>query len=383
MSMTFSNIESILVIKLRHIGDVLLTVPVFRALKEKFPDARLNALVNAGTEDVLKNNPLVDEIIVMDRKFKSLSAIARLSRELSFLRSISKRGFDMTIDLTGGDRAAVLSLTSGARYRIGPSPVKGFWGKKSIYTHLAEHDGKSHTVLQNLHVVSQFGIDTEDLSVDFHPRDEDRDYIKTVLEERGVKRDAAMVHVHPTSRWLFKCGKDECMAEVVRWILDKGILVTVTSSPDKKEIEKAGTILDLIGRRDGLFDLRGRTSIHQLGALSEASRLFFGVDSAPMHIAAAVGTPVIALFGPSGAFHWGPWDNRIAKHKTMMLESGIPYSRRNGMQSFGVNTVIQRDWDCIPCGQDGCNGTKKSRCLDDINPVEIMAVIEEKLGGGK
>jgi heptosyltransferase-3 len=173
------------------------------------------------------------------------------------------------------------------------------------------------------------------------------------------------------------------MAEVVRWILDKGILVTVTSSPDKKEIEKAGTVLNLIGRRDGLFDLRGRTSIQQLGALSEVSRLFFGVDSAPMHIAAAVGTPVIALFGPSGAFHWGPWDNRIAKHKTRMLESGTPYSRRNGMQSFGVNTVIQRDWDCIPCGQDGCNGTKKSRCLDDISPGEIMAVIEEKLGGGK
>jgi heptosyltransferase-3 len=53
------------------------------------------------------------------------------------------------------------------------------------------------------------------------------------------------------------------------------------------------------------------------------------------------------------------------------------------MQSFGVNTVIQRDWDCIPCGQDGCNGTKKSRCLDDISPGEIMAVIEENLGGGE
>lgn len=379
MPMMFSNINSILVIKLRHIGDVLLTVPVFRALKKTFPDARVSALVNAGTGDVLKDNPLVDEVIVLDRKIKSLSAGVRLYRELSFLGAIYKRRFDMTVDLTGGDRAAVLSFASGARYRIGPKPHNAFWGKKKLYTHLAVSDGVSHTVLQNLSVVGQFGIDTDDLSVDFYPRDEDRYSIRKLIEKRGVSEGTVLIHVHPTSRWLFKCGKDELVAEVIRWLLDKGMTVVMTSSPDKKEMEKAGAILEICGSREGLIDLRGKTTIKQLGALAELSGLFFGVDSAPMHIAAAVGTPVVALFGPSGAFHWGPWDNSIAKLRSRMLKSGNPYGQRCGMQSMGRNTVIQRDWDCIPCGKDGCDGSKKSKCLDDINTDEIKAVIEQRL----
>jgi len=381
--MIFSNVNSVLVIKLRHIGDVLLTVPSLRAVKETFPGARVSALVNSGTEDVLKGNPLVDEIIVMDRGIKSLSCIARFASEISFLRSVSKRGFDMTVDLTGGDRAAILSFISGAKYRIGYKPKKGFAGKKLLYTHLAEPDSTIHTVLQNFGVVNQFGINTSDLSVDFHFSDEDRAFVQKVLQEHRISRDAIIIHVHPTSRWLFKCWTDEYIAGIIQWLLDRGNVVAVTTSPDRKEVEKAGGILGLVSRRSGLIDLRGKTTIKQLGALSEASSLFFGVDSAPMHIAAAVGTPTVALFGPSGAFHWGPWDNRISRLESGILNHGTPYGRRNGIQSFGVNTVIQRDWDCVPCGQDGCNGTKMSRCLYDIRPEEIVSVIEEKLQEGK
>ena len=379
--MIFSGIRSVLVLKLRHIGDVLLTVPVFRALKATFPEARVSALVNAGTEDVLKGNPLVDEIIVLDRGIKSLPPIARLFKELSFLRSISKKGFDMTVDLTGGDRAALASFASGAKYRIGLISGEGFRGKKLLYTHLAKPDGKRHTVIQNLEIVGRFGIGTDDLSVDFYVSDEDRVFVKKVLAEHKVDRGAIIVHVHPTSRWLFKCWNDEYMAAVLKWLLDRDVVVAVTASPDTREMEKTGKVLGMIGERSGLIDLRGKTTIKQLGALSGASQLFFGVDSAPMHIAAAVGTPVIALFGPSGAFNWGPWDNLESMKPHVTLDSSAPYSKRSGIQTFGKNTVIQRCWDCIPCGSDGCDGSKKSRCLDDIGPEEIKAVIEEKLRG--
>src|SRR5208337_3170112 len=162
----FSGIRSILVLKLRHIGDVLLTVPVFRALKETFPHARVSVLVNSGTGDVLKDNPLVDEIIAFDRGVKSLPLVTRLFKELSFLRSISKKGFDMTIDLTGGDRAALASFASGAKYRIGLRSGEGLSGKQLLYTHSSMPEGKRHTVIQNLEIVGQFGIVTDDLSVD-------------------------------------------------------------------------------------------------------------------------------------------------------------------------------------------------------------------------
>jgi len=375
MNHAFKDIHGILVIKLRHIGDVLLTVPVFRALKETFPDAHISALVNSGTEDVLRGNPLIDEILIMDRGIKKLSPLKRYAKEMAFLKNIRAKGFDMTVDLTGGDRAAVISLVSGARYRVGWRTQKGFIGKRHCYTHLHRPDGTRHMVLQNLEVLGHFGISTNDLQVDFSIPDDARDSARGVLGDHNLKGGSGLrvVHIHPTSRWLFKCWRDEYMAEVIGWLLDSGSTVVVTASPDRHEIEKARRILSLVGSRPGspsrLLDLCGRTTIKELAAISEESDLFLGVDSAPMHIAAAVGTPVIALFGPSGAFSWGPWDNNQGSGKR-------PYPERRGVQVSGIHTVIQRDWDCIPCGRDGCDGSKTSRCLDAIRPEEVIEIIK-------
>ena len=131
--------------------------------------------------------------------------------------------------------------------------------------------------------------------------------------------------------------------------------------------------------RLGVVDLCGKTNIKQLAAISEVSDLFFGVDSAPMHIAAAVGTPVVALFGPSGAFHWGPWDNESSKLSIKSLEFKTPYPEKSGIQTFGIHTVIQQDWKCIPCGKDGCDGTKISRCLEEIKTEEVINILKGKL----
>lgn len=133
--MIFHRINKILAIKLRHIGDVLLIVPTLRALRENFPYAHLSVLVNSGTEQVLADNPLINEIIVFDRSIKSMSQLRKYKSEICFLRSVRKKSFDMTIDLTGGDRAAILSLISGAKYRLGWESKKGFIGK-GIFTHI-------------------------------------------------------------------------------------------------------------------------------------------------------------------------------------------------------------------------------------------------------
>ncbi len=375
--MEFHNVNRILVIKLRHIGDVLLTVPVFRALKQTFPSARTTALVNAGTEEVLKGNPYIDEILVYDRAIKMLPALSRYKREADFLVQVRKNTFDMTIDLTGGDRAALLSYLSGARYRTGWKSKKGFIGKKYLYTHLSRPDVSEHIVLQNMDAVRPFGIDADDLSIDFYIPDEDRIHIRKILGTEEQK-SGHIVHVHPTSRWLFKCWNDRSMAEIIRWLLDRGMIVAVTSSPTQHEIEKTRDILSIVGPNQRLVDLCGATTIKQLAALSEIADLFFGVDSAPMHIAASVGTPVVALFGPSGAFNWGPWDN-IESNKLKSGFAGAPYSRRNGIQTFGIHTVIQEERQCVPCGSDGCNGSKVSNCLEEIKPETVKEILSERL----
>ncbi len=371
--MEFHNVNKILVIKLRHIGDVLLTAPVFRALKETFPSAGTTALVNAGSEDVLKGNPSVDEILVFDRSIKHLATIPRFTREADFIRQVRKHKFDMTIDLTGGDRPALLSYVSGSRYRLGRKSDQGFIGKKLLYTHLVRPDRSRHMILQNMDIIRRFGIDTRDLSVDFYVPDEAKIHIRKII---GAD-DRPVIHVHPTSRWFFKCWNDRSMSEIIKWLLDIGMRVAVTSSPEQQEIEKTRKILSEVGPHQRLIDLCGATDIKQLAALSESAALFFGVDSAPMHIAASVGTPVVALFGPSGTVHWGPWDNEEGR-KLGGSPRTTPY-QKNGIQRFGIHTVIQAERECVPCGKDGCNGCKISDCLEDIKPETVREILSARI----
>lgn len=115
---TFQSVGKILVIKLRHIGDVLLSAPAIRALKESFPGAKVSVLINSGTEDVLSGNPAIDELIIFDRSIKKLPFISRIAKEVVFLRRIRAKGFDMAVDLTSGDRAAILSYFSRRKIQI-------------------------------------------------------------------------------------------------------------------------------------------------------------------------------------------------------------------------------------------------------------------------
>ncbi len=220
-------------------------------------------------------------------------------------------------------------------------------------------------VLQNLDIVKQFGISTGDLTVDIFIPEAARQFIRKTFEENNIAPHPTLtkggqgkvVHIHPTSRWLFKCWKDEYMADVINWLLNKGIKVIVTSSPDKKELYKAKRILSLVSYQlpaisYQLIDLCGKTTIKQLAAISEAADVFLGVDSAPMHIAAAVGTPVIALWGPTGDA-WKPWGKG--------------------------HIVLSKDMECKPCKKGICNSLELRKCLEMITKEEVIEALSKML----
>ncbi|MEK7841898.1 MAG: putative lipopolysaccharide heptosyltransferase III, partial [Deltaproteobacteria bacterium] len=286
------DVKKILVIKLRHIGDVLLTIPAIRAVKNTFPNSSITAVVNSGTEAVLEGNPLINEIFALDRSMLNQSLLKRVWYEISFVKRIRGGHFDMAIDFTGGDRPALYSFLSGARYRIGYDAADGFAGKRFLYTHRFEVNRENHTVLQNLELLSRAGIKTKDFNVDFYISRDDEEWLSAALQKKGVKEGDVIVHIHPTSRWLFKCWKDEAMADVIDRIQGQyGVKVILTCSPDKREMDKANRIIELTQNKPISFI--GDIDLKKLGAIAKRARLFFGVDSAPMHIAAAVGAPVV------------------------------------------------------------------------------------------
>lgn len=343
------GIKGILVIKLRNIGDVLLTTPAFKALKETFPDARITAVVPAGTEEMLTLNPNVSDIVTFKKG-------AGIMGELDFIRRIRAKKSQLAINMTEGDRGAIIALLSGARYRIGIDPLgKGFLGKKHLFTHLVRYvyDGR-HRAAMDLDVLRPLGIVDIKPEVQLFTSPEDDRYVGALLASKGIGKGDRVAAIHPTSRWLFKCWRDEAVAEVIDYLEGRGVRTVLTSGPDNKELERVRNIISLA--KSSPLDLSGRLTLKRLAALYKRSALFFGVDTAPMHMAAAVGTPVVALFGPSDSDIWGPF-----------TEKRIIISRKN-------------EFPCVPCNKDGCGGSKKSRCLDEITTQEAIAAIEELIG---
>lgn len=380
MNSKLPGVERIMVIILRHVGDTLLAVPALKAIKNHFPEARLSVLVNAGAEEILTGHPAISKVIgyekpkIMDSLDKSRfrPIFTKWRADFSLIRKIQNERFNLVIDLTGGGRSSFVSFLTRAKYRIGFNPkASGKNWRRFLFSHYGDFVStlKQHAVLYYLKLLEPWGISPADSEVDLYYTQKESDWLQGVLREKKINNGYELVHVHPTSRWLFKCWSDENMAALIDYLeLKRHFKVILTSGADENEREKINNILKFTKTKP--LNLAGRTSIKQLAALAHHSRLFIGVDSAPMHIAAAMDTPVIGLFGPTGAFVWGPWDNDLGPDIRQ-------YPNRNGLQRSGKHKVVQRDWECIPCGRDGCDGSKKSRCLGDIKTEEVIGIVED------
>ena len=156
------------------------------------------------------------------------------------------------------------------------------------------------------------------------------------------------MQVHPGSRWLFKCWPAERTAALIDRIVDGGLAVVVTGAPDERERALVDAILAAIkpAARARTSTSPAQLTLPELARLAGRARAFVGVDSAPMHIAAAMGTPAVALFGPSGELQWGPW--------------GVP-----------ARVVTSDAFSCRPCGIDGCGGGKVSECLTTLPVARV------------
>ena len=311
--MELQNIQRLAVFKMRNIGDVLMITPALRALRETFPGARITVVVNSGTEAMLANNPHLDEVLVYQRNDdKAQGRLARMGYELSFARELRKRNFDLAISFTDGDRSAWYSLFSGARYRLGAVhySVGKYDPRRRIYNLPAPSlVPPMHEVEKHFYLLEQAGLKLRSPNpgeLCLAVPDDLRAWAEKQLEPL---RPGPVIHIHPVARWLWKCWGSAAMAQVIDWLqTERRARVVVTTGPVARERERAREIVGLCCTTPLFFD--GNLSLGQIAAISAASDGYFGVDTAPMHMAAAVGVPVVALFGPTNPENWGPWTPR-------------------------------------------------------------------------
>ncbi|MBE0606020.1 MAG: putative lipopolysaccharide heptosyltransferase III [Deltaproteobacteria bacterium] len=369
-SLLGEKISSLLVFKQRNIGDVLLSTPAIHALRSAWPQARIAVAVNSGTEAMIEGNPDIDRVIVFDRSARDAGGTGRWREEGRFLGEIRSWRPDLAVQLTEGDRGAILALLSGARFRVGVVPGRrGLWGKEKLFTHLSPRPSLyRHAVLRDLDVVGAAGIPPADPGLRFSFTEPDRSRVAALLAGAGIPAGAPYAVLQPGSRWKFKCWTDEGNAGLIAHLSLRRLHPVVTSGPDPEELAQVERIRE---RCTVPFpSLAGRLTFKELGALIASARLYVGVDSAPMHLAAAVGTPVIALFGPTGAFNWAPWEG---------IDWGYTESSPRGTRSAGRHLVLQKEWGCVPCGKDGCGGTKRSRCMEEITIGEVTEAVDRAL----
>ena len=352
-----SGVRRALVIQLRHHGDVLLSSPVFTVLKNRVPGIEIDALIYSETRPMLEQHPAISRIHVVERGWKGLSIFSRLGAESRLHRALRARAYDLLVHLSDHPRGAWLARALGSRYAVAPGVVRKPSVWKRSFTHLAPlpaHGGR-HRVELNLDLLRRIGIQPGDQERDLVlvPGRDAESEVATLLAAQGLAAKQ-FVHFHPGSRWQFKCWPPERAAALIDALEKRGDRVVLTAAPDEREL----AFIAAIRKRATVpfTDLAGKLTLRQLAALTANARLFIGVDSAPMHIAAAVQTPVVVLFGPSSEIEWGPWQ--------------VPQ-----------RIVTSTEYRCRPCGNDGCGGGKLSECITQLPVSAVLEAADSLLTG--
>jgi heptosyltransferase-3 len=289
----------VLFVKLKHIGDLLLLTPTLAAVKASVPRAEITVVARRGTEAILAGCPQVDRILTGPAPEASRRGSGQLTRSFRLVRTLRAEHFDHVFELGDNDRGRWLSVLCGARERttIGWNPRLGrIWRAK--FQHLPLFNWwVAHRVEKDFHTVAAvlpIGREPGPLIFD-----------RTRWEAPPNVPHSPYAVMHPATRWRQKEWPADHWIDVGRWLTHRGLEVVVSSGPAADEVAVADSIAHGIGgscRATG-----GKLSWPQLARLLGGAKLFAGVDTAAMHLAAACQVPTVGIFGPSIDWQWSPW----------------------------------------------------------------------------
>lgn len=348
---------NILVVKLSSLGDVTHTLPALTTLRRHWPEAHLTWLVEPAALDILRGHPALDRIIVwprpewvgLVRRFRWVSAGRRLT---AFLRELRDTRYDLVLDFQGLAKSAlwVLASRSGRKVGGGPGRRRNELAWIAYHQRVAGIDPAAHAVERNLGLLEGIGLARLPLRYDFPISPAARGEAEAMLAGLGPGVSGDFVAVNAMTRWPTKNWTPAGFARLADLLQSQGKPVVFTGAPgDRAALDAIAAVLTTPMHR-----LDGRTSLPVLAALFSRARVVVSTDTGPMHIAVAMGTPVVALFGPTDPAYTGPYG---PTHR--VLRAGVP---------------------CSPCFKKECRTqwVEEHACMRRLSPEAVAAAVIER-----
>ncbi len=287
------DVKKILLIRLDHIGDVITSIPALRALRKNYPKAYITIIIRSLTKELLENCPYINEVIVYDPLWYRGKKIFSLLKHIKFFRNLRKQNFDLAIDLRGEIRNIIIAYLSKARYRLAYD-VKG---GDFLLTHIGDYNDNLHIIDRNLNLLKTIGINSKDKKLELFITNKEKKFIDNLLKKYKIKN---FIIMHPGSGGPLKLYDNKKFAQIGDYLAKKYNII-ITGSKD--EYWMANEIINNMNSK--AMNLAGKLSLMQLAELIRRAKLFISPDSGPVHIAKAVNTKLITLFGTSLSHVWG------------------------------------------------------------------------------
>ncbi|HWR38252.1 MAG TPA: glycosyltransferase family 9 protein [Patescibacteria group bacterium] len=339
----------ILVLKLGAIGDVIHALPVVHSLKRAWPRARITWIVEKAAYALLTHQPDVEEVLLFDKsRIRTLAGIFSYGQELR--TELRRRRFDLALDLQGLFKSAALAWLSGAPQRLVYCNSRE--GSQWISRQICGPHQQGHVVEMLLDVVRYLGVAAEPVAFPLGILPADQAALAQTAADTGLNLLKPYVVLLLGANWPNKRWSVEAFAQVAEWLQQRGIQAVLAGGPAEQPL--AAHWPARFGLREAPMDLTGRTQLKELAYLLSRARACVGGDTGPMHLAAALGTPVVALMGPTNPERNGPYGN--------------------GHQ------VLVTPRECAGCWRRQCPDGRD--CLEAIHSTIVCGALEKILNGG-
>ncbi|MCX5680314.1 MAG: lipopolysaccharide heptosyltransferase II [Candidatus Omnitrophica bacterium] len=339
------NYKNILVVRLDRMGDVVLSTPALKALRDAYPDSRITFMVRPYVKDIAQGNPSVNEVIIYDKGRGFLE-------NLEFIRRLRNKKFDLAVVLHPTFRTNWIVFLSGIPKRL------GFDRKRKMGILLTDkipdmkHLGLKHEIDYTLDILRYIGVNVKDRKMHVPVNQDSQARSREALERGGISENDTVVVINPGASCPSKRWPAKKFAEAADMLVkSRGVKIVIISGKEDKGFgEKVA-----FSMKESCLDLSGKTTVGDIAGILKRAKLFISNDSGPVHVACAIGTPVVAIFG--------------------RCDRGLS-PRRWGPSNNG-DVVIHKDVGCLECLAHNC--ALGFRCLQAITVNEVVKAAEELL----